>query len=91
MMKNLIKERDFQSVQNMHQKGILSFREALVYLDISQSLLYKMVSKRTITYSKPNGGRLYFKRVDLDDWMTQNELKSIRVLENEINNILKRE
>lgn len=90
MMKNLINERDFQSVQNIHQKGILSFREALVYLDISQSLLYKMVSRRAITFFKPNGGKLYFKKVDLDNWMTQNELKSIRILEDEINNHLKK-
>jgi excisionase family DNA binding protein len=90
-MENLIIERNFQSVQNMQQKEILSFREALVYLDVSESLLYKLTSNRAITFSKPNGGKLYFKKSDLDNWMTQNELKSIRVLEDQVNNHLKRE
>ena len=89
-MKNLINQGDFQSVQNMQQKEILSFREALVYIDGSQSFLYKLVYNRAITFSKPNGGKLYFKRSDLDNWMTQNELKSTRVLKEEIDNYFKK-
>jgi excisionase family DNA binding protein len=81
---------NFQSVQNIQQKQILSFREALVYIDMSESFLYKLVYKRAITFFKPNGGKLYFKKSDLDDWMTQNELKCTRVLEEEMNNHLKK-
>lgn len=89
-MESLIKNEIFQSVQNMHQKEMLSFREALIYLDISESLLYKLTSNRAITYYKPNGGKIYFEKSDLNDWMRQNELKAIRVLENELNNHLKK-
>lgn len=81
---------DFQNVVNLPQKEILSVREALIYLDVSESLLYKLTSGRAITFFKPNGGKLYFKRSDLDDWMTQNESKSVRVLESDVNNHLKR-
>ena len=70
---------------------MLSFKESLLYLDVSDSLLYKLTSNRAITYFKPNGGKLYFKKSDLDNWMNQNESKSIRVLENEINNHLKKQ
>lgn len=91
METNPVKNVDFQSLQIMQQKEILSFKEALIYLDVSDSLLYKLTSSRAITYSKPNGGKLYFKKSDLDDWMNLNELKSIRVLENEINNHLKKQ
>lgn len=82
--------RDCQTMQNMQHKEILSFREAIVYLDVSESLLYKLKFNRAITFYKPNGGKLYFKKSDLDDWMTQNESKSTRVLEEEINNHLKK-
>jgi len=76
---------------NLQKKEIFSFKETLIYLDISKSLLYKLTSSRAITFSKPNGGKLYFKKSDLDNWMTQNELKSIRVLQEELNNHLKKE
>lgn len=87
-MQSLINDRNFPIRQNIQQKEILSFKEALIYLDVSESLLYKLTSKRAITFSKPNAGKLYFKKSDLDGWMMQNESKSVRVLEDEINNRL---
>lgn len=89
-MESLVKDDVFPSVHRTHQKEMLSFREALIYLDISESLLYKLTSNRAITYFKPNGGKIYFEKSDLNDWMRQNELKAIRVLENELNNHLKK-
>ena len=79
-----LKTEDIQRVQLIAQKEGLSFREALLYLDLSESSLYKMVSESKINYFKPNGGKLYFKKSDLDNWMLQNECKSIGVLENEL-------
>lgn len=90
MKKYTLNGEDYKNVVIQPQKEILSFREAVVYLDVSDSLLYKLTSNRVITYSKPNGGKLYFKKADLDDWMSQNELKSTRVLEDEIDNHLKK-
>lgn len=72
------------------QKEILSFKEALVYLDVSSSFLYKLTSKNEIPFTKPNGGKIYFKKEDLNNWMLKNTSKSNDVLENEIDNYLKR-
>ena len=58
------------------QKDILSFREALGYLDVSKSFLYKLTSDRGIRFSKPNGGKIYFRKSDLDAYMLSNEQKS---------------
>lgn len=70
-------------------KGILSFKEALLYLDISKQTLYQLTSKKKIKFTKPNGGKIYFKKEDLDNWMLQNESNSARVLEDKILNHLK--
>ncbi|HAP94192.1 MAG TPA: DNA-binding protein, partial [Chryseobacterium sp.] len=59
------------------QKAILSLKEAAEYMGVSESTLYKMTSARTITFYKPNNGKIYFKRVDLNNWMLQNEVKSV--------------
>ena len=84
METNSFNKEDFQRVQLLAHKEILSFREALLYLDISESSLYKMVSESKINHFKPNGGKLYFRKSDLNNWMLQNECKSIGVLENEL-------
>ncbi|NJB35308.1 helix-turn-helix domain-containing protein [Croceivirga sp. JEA036] len=71
------------------QKEILSFREALLYMDVSQSFLYKLTSKKAIEFTKPNGGKIYFRKSDLDKWMLQNESTSARVLQDKVLNHLK--
>ena len=84
--KTFYKDEDFHRLQKATHKEILSFKEALLYMDISESMLYKLTSSSKISYSKPNGGKLYFKKSDLDNWMLQNECKSIGVLEDEFLN-----
>ncbi len=90
MKTNVANVENLQMIQIVSQKEILSFREALVYLDVSESFLYKLTSKRAIEFAKPNGGKIYFKKKDLDNWMLQNVTKSERVLEDEIFNHLKK-
>lgn len=83
-MKYLEKKVNIEKVQMIMYKEIFSFDEARIYLDVSQSLLYKLTSKREILFSKPNGGKLYFKKKDLDNWMLKNSSNSIELLEAEI-------
>jgi len=88
--------KKIENVENLHRaqiiahKEILSFKEALVYLDVSESFLYKLTHKKAIEFAKPNGGKIYFKKSDLDNWMLQSQSDSKRVLEDEIFNHLKR-
>lgn len=67
-------------------KEVMSFNEAASYLDVSKSLLYKLTSSRKIRFYKPNRGKLYFKRIDLDNWMLQNEQKPQKFYEVKYNN-----
>ncbi|MBX7141429.1 MAG: helix-turn-helix domain-containing protein [Chitinophagales bacterium] len=60
------------SEQNLLKKDILNFNEACQYLDISQSHLYKLTSKKEVPHSCPNGKRLYFNRAELDAWLQRN-------------------
>lgn len=59
-------------LHQLNSKQILSTREACRYLDVSENQLYKMTSQNKIRYSKPNGKCMYFKKTDLDDYMTKN-------------------
>jgi excisionase family DNA binding protein len=85
-----------ENVENLHRaqliahKEILSFKEALIYLDVNKSTLYKLTHKKAIAFTKPNGGKIYFKKSDLDNWMLQSKSEEERVLEGEIFNHLKR-
>jgi excisionase family DNA binding protein len=80
----------FHSAVSSPQKEILSFKEAVAYLDVSKSYLYKLTSTSKISFYKPNNKLIYFRRVDLDNWMLQNRNESIGVLKQDVTNYLNR-
>lgn len=70
---------------NLRHKEILSFQEAVAYLDVSKSFLYKMTSSNSITFFKPSGKLIYFRKADLDQWVLRNEISNLDNLEENIN------
>ena len=55
------------------KKDVLSFKETCEYLQVSASNLYKLTCKKLIPHFCPMGKKLYFKRVELDDWLLTNK------------------
>lgn len=71
-------------------KDVMSFREALAFMDMSASTLYKKTHKREIRFFKPNG-KIYFLKQDLINYMLSNRRESLEEFENETNKYLNRE
>lgn len=71
-------------------KEVLNFKEALALLGISASMLYKLTHKRAISFYKPSGKLIYFKKSDLLEWMLSNKQPSTIEVETEVFNNLTR-
>ena len=65
------------SEQNLLQKEVLNFTEACTYLELSESHLYKLTSTKQVPHFCPNGKKLYFKRVELEQWLLRNRVSTI--------------
>lgn len=63
-----------------NEKSFLDFKEVLELLGISRSTLYKLSASGKIPHYKPTGGKLFFKRTELFDWISQ---KGISIETNE--------
>lgn len=74
--------------QQAMQKQVLNFNDTCIYLELSQSHLYKLTSTGSIPHYKPNGKKLYFKREELDNWLLRNRSNSIDEIEQEAANYL---
>lgn len=70
-------------------KEVLTFKEASALLGVSSSMLYKLTHKRAITFYKPNGKLIYFKRADLLNWMLSNKEEAIEETNTKFLNQLK--
>lgn len=90
-MSNLQIEEKLFSIENSIQKlslavkPILSAEEAAEFLNMKPSYLYKLTSRKEITYFKPLGKLNYFRRSDLEAFLLRNESPSIYELESNEN------
>ena len=74
--------------QNLLQKEIFTFSEACLYLDLSSSHLYKLTSTNAIPCYCPQGKKLYFRRAELDQWLTSNRNKTTDEVEQQASNYI---
>ena len=61
-------------------KPVLNLLEASKYLNISPKYLYKLNSKNTIPYCRPNQGKITYKKKDLDHYLMTNKRYSLSEL-----------
>ena len=71
-IENLLKEKN---VTTTATEEILNLENASLYVGISKSTIYKYTSTREIPHFK-RGKKLYFKKVELDAWLTTNKINS---------------
>ncbi len=75
---------------NLCNKEILSVEDAVVYLQISKSYLYKLTSKRQIPFYTPGGKKIYFKRTEIDQWIYDSKIESISEAQDDVERYLSR-
>lgn len=72
-------------------KEMLTVDEAVKFMGLSKSSLYKMSADRALPVYKPNGKKIYFKKDDLVNFLKQNRVMSQQEIEQEaINYIVNR-
>lgn len=60
-------------------KDILNMKEVCQYLDISQSLLYKLTCSGEIPHFKPRGKMIFFEKKELIKWIKKSNLLSSEI------------
>ena len=52
-------------------KEVLSIEECATFTSLSVAHLYRLTSQRTIPFYKPMGGKIYFKKSEIEKWLLQ--------------------
>jgi excisionase family DNA binding protein len=73
-----------------NNNAVFNSTEACTYLNIAKSTLYKLTSDKAIAFFKPNGKNMYFKKEDLDEYISQSKQISNSELETRTNDYLSR-
>ena len=65
-------------------KPVLTMDEAVIFTGLSKSYLYKLTCRKRIPYYKNKGMKgIYFKREELEAWMTQERVATQGEIEQE--------
>jgi excisionase family DNA binding protein len=81
LFKRLDKIEKLITSQGILMKDVLNFDEGCEYLDLSPSHVYKLTSTGGIPHYKPNGKKIYFKRIELDHWLLRNRTTTVEEIE----------
>ena len=79
-IKVLIKRIEKVEGDQYLKKDIFTAEEACKFLDLSQSLLYKLTSKQKIPHYKPRGKMVYFDRKELVKWIKKRNKKVVDIV-----------
>lgn len=61
-------------------KAVLNVKEAAIYTCKNIKTIYNLVNKRKIPHYK-HEGKLYFKKAELDEWLTENRIKTSKEID----------
>lgn len=70
---------------NANTEEFLSVKQAISFLGISKSTLYKLTSSKQINFYKPKG-KIFFKKNDLINYITQGSSLKNEDSSNQLNN-----
>lgn len=67
------------------QKEIFTISEVCSYTGFEKSYIYKLTSTRKIPHFKSPGGKnVFFKRDEINDWLTQIRVKTVDEINSEV-------
>ena len=68
---------------------VFNLNQAAEYVSLSKSAIYKKTSERNIPHFK-KGKKLYFKRSELEEWLTENKICTNAEIEKEADSYILR-
>lgn len=72
----------------MKQAEPMSLDEACKHLGLSKSYVYKLTCLKQIPFYKPQNGKLFFEKSDLNKWILRNKSKSESEINQEANDYI---
>ena len=67
------------------QKDVFTISEVSSYTGFEKSYIYKLTSSRKIPhYKSPGGKNVFFKQVEINDWLTQIKVKTVDEVDSDV-------
>lgn len=81
--KKVVELKNIMKIVGLASKEVLSSEEAAMYMGLSKCSLYRSTSLQIIPHYKPNGKMIFFNRVELEQWLQRNRIKTTEEIQQE--------
>ena len=85
---NLSEIKEMISDLQIQSQDILDLNSCSKYIGCSKSHLYKLTHLNKIPHYKPNGKKIYFNRLEINDWLLQNRSSTNEEIEKQASDYL---
>ncbi len=90
ILKEITELKNLLQLNQLHNKEFFSVEDTALYLNVSKSYLYKLTSRKEIPFYSPGGKKIYFKKIEIDEWITKSKVESIQDTQTEVELYLSR-
>ncbi|HDX8428584.1 MULTISPECIES: helix-turn-helix domain-containing protein [Gammaproteobacteria] len=90
ILKELYELKRLVIQQGQGQKEVISAEECAELLGVSVSYVYRLTSEKRLPHYKPQGKKIYFKRVELLDWLLSHRISPDVELAEHVNTRVRR-
>jgi excisionase family DNA binding protein len=78
---------EIKSLITVSNAEFIGIEEASKHLRLSKTYLYSLVHKGKLPFYKPNGKKIYFNKIELNDWIAKSKIKTTEELESELSGL----
>lgn len=75
--------KELKQVTLLGVKEVLDVNDLAALTGLSQARIHRLTSQRLIPYYKPNGGKLFFKKSEVNAWLLRNRQDSVSDINSE--------
>ena len=80
LLKELKSQNQIPKVPDIASFDLMNINQAVEYIRIAKSTVYKFTASRMIPHFK-RGKKIYFKKSELDEWITKNKVMTKEEIE----------
>ena len=69
-------------------KNVLTVDDVATIAGLSKAHIYRLTSSQEITHYKPTGGKIYFKKEEIEEWLLQNRVCTTQEIQSSADTII---
>lgn len=83
LLSAILKQLELLPARLIPPKSVMGLEEFCEYTGTSRRYAYRLTSENRVPHYKPNGKKIFFRREEVDKWLTQGRVSTAEEIEDQ--------